>query len=248
MNSLANGKKMEIVDIFHSKYTKYGISQCMYVCIYICKSRMTWTQMMRPVGSYQQDVMSPWFQFQKVERIPFPNEWTSSRHILASQPLHEPLPPRFFSPLKRLFIRKSLHAQPHGNSPAARTGGVTGVVWFSWLSWISGSLDIVMSGLLGMLPAIFHDGFPLGPEWNLRECLGLPNVHLNTLKCKKALVFTPCLETSSSRIQCWELLANGRLILFHFWKMPPPSKKKNDQKVFFLSWCTSGKLVQSMAP
>ena len=185
------------------------------------------------------------------ENTPF-SGWHRRMNLIQAypcrQPLHEPLPPRFFSPLKRLFIRKSLHAQPHGNSPPARTGGVTGVVWFSWLSWISGSLDIVMSGLLGMLPAIFHDGFPLGPEWNLRECLGLPNVHLNTLKCKKALVFTPCLETSSSRIQCWELLANGRLILFHFWKMPPPSKKKTIKRSFLLSWCTSGKLVQSMAP
>lgn len=140
--------------------------------IYICKSRMTlpewWGQLVPtnkmsesliPVSESWKDPFSKWMNL--IQAYP------------CRQPLHEPLPPRFFSPLKRLFIRKSLHAQPHGNSPAARTGGVTGVVWFSWLSWISGSLDIVMSGLPGMLPAIFHDGW-LGPEWNLRKCLGCP--------------------------------------------------------------------------
>lgn len=81
---------MEIVDIFHSKYTKYGISQCMYMCIIYIRYIYIYVKV---EWLYQNDEASwflptrcqnPWFQFQKVERIPFPNEWTSSRHILAA--------------------------------------------------------------------------------------------------------------------------------------------------------------------
>ena len=67
----------------------------------------------------------------------------------------------------------------------------------------------------------------LGNAWDCQ----MPT--LTPLKCKKALVFTPCLETSSSRIQCREMLANGRLMSFHFWKIFRHLPKKNDQKVIF---------------